>query len=173
MPETRFVCVGRRYPNGPAALRIGCEGRGFPRIWIVRIEFLTGAAAFLNDVPHFCYWHTTGQASPPDPWHRRNLWQKMPPIPGGANGVDVYVLWDGTRWQLELEIRVRVGLPTHFKHWRTTNSQPTFPNELPDGFVILEHDQSPGWTFGGSSAQVLVGAYDEIPADTCIGEDEI
>lgn len=173
MPATRFLCAGRKYPNGPEVLRIGCQGRGMPRIWIVRLEFLTGVAAVLNDVPHFCYWHAVGQLSPPDPWHRVPIWQRAPVHPFPVTIFNVYTIWDGTRWNIELEIHIRVGLPTATKQWRFQAGPLGFDSELPDGFILIEHAQNALWTFGGISAQVLVGTYDQIPADTCIGEDEI
>lgn len=140
-------------------------------MWRVEMSGFTSPTDPLGLEAHFCYWHALGQLSPPDIWHRVNTWQRKPAI-SGVQTFDVYTIWDGTNWNVEITIvATQPGVfGPRFKRWRKAFPA-GFPSPWPDKILVVPFDEQPGWNRGGNNDQVVaLGTYARIPADTCIGE---
>jgi hypothetical protein len=170
MAETTFICVGRRYPNGPVQAQAGCVGRVAPRVFQVEASGFTTIAEFngFND----CYWHSHDVFPAGDPFNVRNTWRREPPFAIATRSIHVITLRVAGTWTTRVQFNiVQLAPPGPQQRWYDKQFADGFPEQwLPDKWNCEHAGQSPGWnTPAPASVSLRVGLYERIPANSCSG----
>lgn len=143
-------------------------------MFIAVVEGLLPGPDFFNGT-NFTYWDQIEQGVPNDGFHFGNRWLRMPLPPNATNNhLHVSTRWMTDQWALVLRVQWRKPGQV-FNQWRQWWAQ--FPEGLAwhgGNLAMGSLDQHPLWDLGGDATQaVRRGEYDEIPANTCIREQEL